>query len=100
MFDGAIPGPNAGSGGVGDHLLHITMVVNISKKGGNVLEIMCSVWPDSIEIDKLFIKKRENMPAQPYAGPEFKYDNLFSLLFRSFLWIEVISKKLKNVPTM
>ncbi|KAH7547462.1 hypothetical protein FEM48_Zijuj01G0312700 [Ziziphus jujuba var. spinosa] len=72
MFDGAIPGPNS-AGGVGDHVLHITMIVNISKKeGGNVLEIMCSVWPDSIEIDKLYVKKRDNMPPQPYAGPEFK----------------------------
>lgn len=76
MFDGAVPGPNSGGGveGLGDHVLHITMIVNISKKeGGNVLEIMCSVWPDSIEIDKLFIKKSDNMPLQPYAGPEFKY---------------------------
>lgn len=77
MFDGAIPGPNAGNGDVGDHLLHITMIVNISKKDGDVLEIMCSVWPDSIEIDKLFTKTRENMPAQSYAGPEFKYVNSF-----------------------
>ncbi|TQD95487.1 hypothetical protein C1H46_018899 [Malus baccata] len=75
MFDGSVPAPNSkGVAGLrNDVQLHITMIVNIFKKeGGNVLEIMCSAWLDSTEINKLFIRKPEKMPAQPYAGPEFK----------------------------
>lgn len=84
MFDGAVPASKSGGGGkIGDEVqLHITLIVNITKvEGGEVLEIMCSAWPDSIEINRLFIRRGDNMPAQPYAGPEFKYDA--SLLFSS-----------------
>ncbi|XP_068336910.1 uncharacterized protein At2g39795, mitochondrial-like isoform X1 [Pyrus communis] len=75
MFDGSVPAPNSkGVAGLGkDVQLHITICVNIFKKeGGNVLEIMCSTWPDSIEVNKLSIRKPEKVPAQPYVGPEFK----------------------------
>lgn len=76
MFDQAIPAPKSGVSSTGeDLLLHITAIVNITKvDGSEVLEIMCSAWPDSLEIDRLFISRGEKMPAQPYAGPEFKYD--------------------------
>ncbi|CAK9310360.1 unnamed protein product [Citrullus colocynthis] len=72
MFDRAIPSPKSGGSSSGeDVLLHITTIVHITKGGGNdVLEIMCSAWPDSLEIDRLFLRRGE--PAQPYAGPEFK----------------------------
>lgn len=77
MFDQAIPAPKSsgtGSSTGEDVLLHITTIVNITKgDGSEVLEIMCSAWPDSLEIDRLFIRRGEKMPAQPYAGPEFKY---------------------------
>ena len=80
MFDGSVPVTKSGGGGEGlgqDVQLHISLVVNISKeKGGSALEIMCSVWPDTIEIDKLYVRKSENMPAQPYTGPEFKYEHI------------------------
>ncbi|KAL6137828.1 hypothetical protein ACLB2K_063117 [Fragaria x ananassa] len=78
MFDGSVPvskpgGTGSGGGGGQDVQLHISMIVDISKgKGGKTLEIMCSVWPDTIEINKLFVRKPENMLAQPYTGPEFK----------------------------
>ncbi|XP_040998462.1 uncharacterized protein At2g39795, mitochondrial-like [Juglans microcarpa x Juglans regia] len=73
MFDGAIPTAKSG-GGTGDEVqLHITLIVNISKcKDVDVLEITCSAWPDSIEINRLFIRRGDKMPAQPYVGPEFK----------------------------
>lgn len=74
MFDGAVPAPRA-SGGVVDAnemQLHITLIVNISKGDGGVLEIMCSAWPDSIEIERLFLRAEKNMPAEPYAGPVFE----------------------------
>lgn len=77
MFDRSIPAPKSGgsSGTVEDVLLHITVIVNITKgDSSDVLEIMCSAWPDSLEIDRFFLRRGEKMPAQPYAGPEFKYD--------------------------
>ncbi|KAM3700161.1 hypothetical protein ACB098_05G077100 [Castanea mollissima] len=75
MFDGAIPASKSGGGGsTADEVqLHITLIVNITKgEGGEVLEFMCSAWPDSIEINRLFIRHGDKMSAQPYAGPEFK----------------------------
>ncbi|KAJ7962777.1 Mitochondrial glycoprotein family protein [Quillaja saponaria] len=77
MFDGAVPAPKSGGvvgGGTDEDMhLHITFIVNISKGvGGDVLEIMCSAWPDSIEINRLFVRASDNTVAQPYAGPEFK----------------------------
>lgn len=76
MFDGSVPAKKSGGGGGGlgeDVQLHITMIVNISKEeGGNALEIICSAWPDTIEINRLFVRKSGNMTAHPYTGPEFK----------------------------
>lgn len=76
-FDGAVPIPNAsGVGGAKeeDMQLHITLIVNISKgEGASVLEIMCSAWPDSIEIKRLLVRASDSYkPAKPYAGPQFK----------------------------
>lgn len=71
MFDGSIPVSKAGVGGE-DVKLHRTLIVNISKGDGEVLEIMCSAWPDSIEITKLFVRGNDNLSADPYVGPEFK----------------------------
>ncbi|KAJ4718609.1 putative Mitochondrial glycoprotein family protein [Melia azedarach] len=70
MFDGSIPISKAG---VDENVkLHITLIVNISKGDGEAFEIMCSAWPDGIEITKLFIRQNDKMPANPYFGPEFK----------------------------
>jgi complement component 1 Q subcomponent-binding protein, mitochondrial len=52
--------------------LHITLIVNISKGDGHVLEIMCSAWPDSIVIKRLLVRENKNMTAEPYAGPDFE----------------------------
>jgi complement component 1 Q subcomponent-binding protein len=74
MFDGAVPAPKK-SGGVANAdevQLHITLIVNISKGDGSVLEIMCSAWPDNIEIKRLFIRTNKKMSAEPYAGPDFE----------------------------
>ncbi|KAK4267630.1 hypothetical protein QN277_024383 [Acacia crassicarpa] len=75
-FDGAIPIPNSGDAAKEEDMqLHITFIVNISKgeDGGSVVEIMCSAWPDTIEIKRLFIRASDNSKlTQPYAGPQFK----------------------------
>lgn len=70
MFDGSIPVSKAGVGE--DVKLHSTLIVNISKGDEEVLEIMCSAWPDSIEITKLFVRGNDKLSADPYVGPEFK----------------------------
>ncbi|XP_021906485.1 uncharacterized protein At2g39795, mitochondrial [Carica papaya] len=73
MFDDSIPVPKS-VGDMGEDVqLHITFIVNISKgDDGEVMEIMCSAWPDSIEITKLYIHQHGKMLAEPYLGPEFK----------------------------
>lgn len=89
MFDGAIPASKT-AGGLGEDVeLHISFVVNITKdKGSNVLEIVCSAWPDSIEINKLFVRGCQRMPSGLYTGPGFKYVDFFLLiLFTSKLQI-------------
>ncbi|XP_022724110.1 uncharacterized protein At2g39795, mitochondrial-like isoform X2 [Durio zibethinus] len=72
LFDGSLPVSNPGK--VGDDVqLHITFIVNISKgDDSNVLEIMCSAWPDALEIQKLFVRGNNRTPDQPYFGPQFK----------------------------
>ncbi|GAV72377.1 MAM33 domain-containing protein [Cephalotus follicularis] len=73
MFDGSIPGPKSAGGVPGeDVILHITFIVTIAKGDGDIFEIMCSAWPDTMEIKKLFIHQQDKTSAQPYIGPEFK----------------------------
>ncbi|KAJ0008497.1 hypothetical protein Pint_30296 [Pistacia integerrima] len=72
MFDGSIPVSKGGVAAGEDVKLHITLIVNISKGDGEVLEIICSAWPDTIEINQLFVRENNRMSAQPYVGPEFK----------------------------
>ncbi|KAI4370943.1 hypothetical protein MLD38_019232 [Melastoma candidum] len=73
MFDGAIPASKAGDGITEEMQLHITLIVNISKgKDDEILEIMCSAWPDSLEIRKLLVRTRQKIPYPIYTGPGFK----------------------------
>ncbi|XP_042491494.1 uncharacterized protein At2g39795, mitochondrial-like, partial [Macadamia integrifolia] len=52
---------------------HISLIVDVSKgEGCDVLEFVCSAWPDSLEIQKIFMLRRGGMPARPYVGPDFK----------------------------
>ncbi|KAL3511956.1 hypothetical protein ACH5RR_024673 [Cinchona calisaya] len=74
MFDASVPAKKPG--GVvagGDVQLHITMIVNVFKgEGSDVLEFICSAWPDTIEIRKVFTRGHDRITAQPYTGPGFK----------------------------
>ncbi|XP_057968945.1 uncharacterized protein At2g39795, mitochondrial [Malania oleifera] len=74
MFDGSVPAPKSGQGAIEEEVqLHITFIVDICKgDGGDVMEFMCSAWPDSIEIQKVFMHGHNQMPTQPYMGPKFK----------------------------
>ncbi|XP_010537887.1 PREDICTED: uncharacterized protein At2g39795, mitochondrial-like [Tarenaya hassleriana] len=69
MIDGSVPV----SGEPEEVQLHITFIVNVSKGDeGETLEIMCSAWPDTIEISNLFIRRHGKSSEHPYVGPEFK----------------------------
>ncbi|XP_010245555.1 PREDICTED: uncharacterized protein At2g39795, mitochondrial-like [Nelumbo nucifera] len=74
MFDGSIPVPKSGDDAQGEDMkLHISLIVDVSKvEGCDVLEFICSAWPDCLEIQKVFLLKRDGMPAAPYTGPGFK----------------------------
>nr|CAD1827800.1 unnamed protein product [Ananas comosus var. bracteatus] len=58
MFDGAAPAKRSG-GAVedGDARLHISLLVEVSKGeegSGCVLQFVCSAWPDSVDVEKVF----------------------------------------------
>ncbi|XP_004291946.1 PREDICTED: uncharacterized protein At2g39795, mitochondrial [Fragaria vesca subsp. vesca] len=74
MFDGYESVPKTGDESSGEDLrLHISVLVDISKgDGSNDLEFLCSAWPDSLEIQKVYVLHRGRMPAKPYLGPDFR----------------------------
>ncbi|XP_047342248.1 uncharacterized protein At2g39795, mitochondrial-like [Impatiens glandulifera] len=52
--------------------LHMTLVIEILKKEeGETLEFVCLAWPDSIEIQKVFVRGHEQK-GHPFTGPKFK----------------------------
>ncbi|XP_057800014.1 uncharacterized protein At2g39795, mitochondrial [Salvia miltiorrhiza] len=53
-------------------LLHISMVVDIKRgKKNDSMGVVCSAWPDSLEIQKVFTYKHDNPTAQ-FMGPDIK----------------------------
>jgi len=73
MFDRSVP-TSKSTKTEPEYILHITFIVNISKAGATeALEIMCSAWPDTIEISKLCIRRGINTSPSSYGGPEFEY---------------------------
>ncbi|MBA0622977.1 hypothetical protein Godav_008475 [Gossypium davidsonii] len=72
MFDGSVPVPDSGQV-QSDEQLHITFIVNISKgDDSDVLEIVCSAWPNTIDIQKFYVRGCNRTANHPYTGPEFK----------------------------
>ncbi|XP_009623266.1 uncharacterized protein At2g39795, mitochondrial [Nicotiana tabacum] len=74
MFDASVPVNKGNDASVADDVqLHITMIVNVFKGEGNdVLEFVCSAWPNSIEIRKVYMRGQNGVVDQPYVGPPFK----------------------------
>ncbi|GAB2269532.1 hypothetical protein Dimus_004452 [Dionaea muscipula] len=77
MFDGSAPVAQShdGRGGkvVEEVKLHITLIVSIFKAGyDDVVEFICSAWPDALDIDRVYLRARSVIPYQPYLGPLFK----------------------------
>lgn len=72
MFDGSVPMKKTDD--AEDVKLHITLIIDIIKgKDSDILEFVCSGWPDSIEICKVFPRGHDEIKDEPYTGPEFKY---------------------------
>ncbi|CAH9092522.1 unnamed protein product [Cuscuta europaea] len=74
MFDGFVPVKKGGNISKEDEVyLHATMIVDIFKGENNdVLEFVCSAWPNSIEIRKVTMRMHGPATAQLYTGPPFK----------------------------
>nr|GMD44022.1 Mitochondrial glycoprotein [Ipomoea batatas] len=90
MFDGSISVPKSGYETSEDVRLHISLLVDIWKKeGGEALEFVCSAWPDSLEVQNVYVFRREGLQSsQPYMGPNVKdlnsklHDALYKFLKR------------------
>ncbi|KAG6389310.1 hypothetical protein SASPL_150778 [Salvia splendens] len=74
MFDGSILEPKSDDEDTEEVVrLHISMLVDIWKgKETDSMEFVCSAWPYSLEIQKVYMFKQDNSPAQPYMGPDMK----------------------------
>ncbi|KAG2390107.1 hypothetical protein LR48_Vigan07g243700 [Vigna angularis] len=74
MFDGCEHVPAYGDDSSGVNVrLHLSLIVDISKgEGENDLEFVCSAWPDSLNVEKVFVLRRGRMAARPYIGPDFR----------------------------
>ncbi|KAL1551328.1 hypothetical protein AAHA92_19187 [Salvia divinorum] len=71
MFDGSVPMKMHDD--KEDMKLHVTLIVEIAKgKDGDLLEFICSGWPDGIEIRNVFTRGHDRIKDQPYMGPKFK----------------------------
>lgn len=75
MFDDAVNVPVSADDSTTENLrLHISMLVDIWKGDGTqLMEFVCSAWPDSLEIEKVYIFRRGESLLQPYMGPDMKY---------------------------
>ncbi|OIT02581.1 PREDICTED: uncharacterized protein At2g39795, mitochondrial [Nicotiana attenuata] len=74
MFDGSITVPKTSDENIGEDVrLHISVLVDIWKgEGSEFLEFVCSSWPNSLEIQKVYILRSDGSPAQPYMGPNVR----------------------------
>ncbi|CAN6915657.1 unnamed protein product [Brassica oleracea var. botrytis] len=97
MFDGFMTVPRTGLDASGrDVLLHVSLLVDISKADGSEdMEFLCSVWPNRIEIQNLYMLRRDKITGQPYMGPKFgslRYD--FQTAIKEFLRVRGIDSEL------
>ncbi|XP_010526236.1 PREDICTED: uncharacterized protein At2g39795, mitochondrial [Tarenaya hassleriana] len=97
MFDGYVNTTRLGLDASGhDVRLHISLLVDISKgDGSKEIEFVCSVWPNRIEIQKLYMLRRNKVRGRPYMGPDFRSSkNEFWMAFREFLRVRGIDSEL------
>ncbi|KAL9265042.1 hypothetical protein AKJ16_DCAP17431 [Drosera capensis] len=91
MLDGSAPAAQShdGKGGkvMEEVMMHITLIVNIFEEGlDDVVEFVCSAWPDALDIDMVYVRACCVVPYKLYMGPLFKeldeklQDSLFDFL--------------------
>ncbi|KAI3844739.1 hypothetical protein MKW92_035035 [Papaver armeniacum] len=80
MFDGICPAPKISDDDTDDDAdrnmqLRISSIVSISKgENDSVLQFVCFAWPDRLEIQNVFVLRRDGTVVKRYAGQNFKYD--------------------------
>ncbi|KAJ6828907.1 uncharacterized protein M6B38_358875 [Iris pallida] len=73
MFDGVAPVPEEKRRVYeGETRLHVSFVVEVTK-GDEVLEFVCSAWPESMQVERVFPMRRSAGITRPYMGRKFKY---------------------------
>lgn len=73
MFDGSLLIKKDGDDAEDGVQLHITLIVELFKEENkDVMQFVCSAWPDSIEIRKVFTRASDQIKDRPYTGPRFK----------------------------
>lgn len=73
MFDGSVVVQKSGDDSTAEDVrLHISLLVDVSKGGECDLEFVCSSWPDHIEIQKVYVYRRDGSSKWPYMGPYFR----------------------------
>lgn len=74
MIDGSVLVPKSGDNSNGEDVrLHISLLVDISKgEECDLLEFVCSAWSDSLEIQKVYMFRRDGPLPHLYMGPNFK----------------------------
>lgn len=75
MFDGYDYVPKVGEDSIEEDVrLHISVLVDISKgEGYDDMEFVCSAWPNCIEIQKVYMLRRDRMLSSPHMGPDYRY---------------------------
>lgn len=94
MFDGSVPMKM--NDDKEDMKLRVTLIVDVVKgKDCDILEFVCSGWPDGIEIRQVFTRGHDGVKDEPYMGPKFQEldDNLQDSLY-DFLEARGIDDKL------
>ncbi|KAK9683492.1 hypothetical protein RND81_10G145000 [Saponaria officinalis] len=71
MFDGCVSVPKPGDDDDGDNIrLHISLLIDIHKgEGSDGLGFVCSAWPDSLEIMKVYTLRSNGLPPKAHMGP-------------------------------
>ncbi|KAI3868191.1 hypothetical protein MKW92_017024 [Papaver armeniacum] len=101
MFDGICPAPKISDDDTDDDAdrnmqLRISSIVSISKgENDSVLQFVCFAWPDRLEIQNVFVLRRDGTVVKRYAGQNFKdlEDKLQSSL-QEFLDVRGVSEEL------
>ncbi|CAA0841962.1 Mitochondrial glycoprotein family protein [Striga hermonthica] len=75
---------------------HISMLVDVRKgERSDAIKFVCSAWPGSLEIQKVFVYRHDESSARFYMGPDFKNLNTnLQIGFYQFLDARGVNDKL------